>query len=99
MDLDRLIRSLKESLNKKGDDTNLRGLMLQICLSSLSRNYQSDEARDRYLGPIAVNAAFMGDASIFTKTVKQTARGFAKNYYIALGELISLQDPVLQEHE
>lgn len=99
-DLDRLLRRHEEHLKKKSDDANLRGLMLQICHSSLSRNYESDDARDLYLGPVAVHAAFMGDTSLFTETVKQIARGFEKEYYYALGELIDPQeDPVVQEHE
>lgn len=79
--LDRLMRRLEEHLQKKGEDTNLRGLMLQICNSSLSENHKSDNARDCYLGPIAVNAAFMRDAPLFSQTVKKTTRGFVNNYY------------------
>ncbi|KAL9628082.1 MAG: hypothetical protein Q9164_007397, partial [Protoblastenia rupestris] len=98
-DLDRLMRRLKERLEKKGDDMNLRGLVLEICHSSLTRNYESDEVRDLYMGPVAVIAAFMQDASLFTETVKQTARGFEKNYYYALGEVICLEDHAVLEHE
>lgn len=93
------MKKFEENINMKGDDTNLRGLSLQVCHNALFRNYKSDETKDLHLGPVAVNAAFMKDASLFTKVVKQTAKGFDERYYLALGELICLQDPVVQEHE
>lgn len=99
-DLHRLLIRLEEHLKKKSDDPKLPGLMLQICHNSLSRNYESEDARDLYLGPVAVNAASMGDPSLFTETVTQTAGAFEKKYYYALGELVDPQeDPVVQEHE
>ncbi|KAL9123997.1 MAG: hypothetical protein Q9217_006630, partial [Psora testacea] len=98
-DLNRLMRRLGEYIKTRGKDANLYGLLLQICHSSLSQKYESDEARDLYLGPVAVAAAFMRDASLFTKTVKSNTRSFEKDYYYALGELICLQDLVLNEHD
>lgn len=51
------------------------------------------------MGPVAVNAALLGDASLFTKIVKQTVGSFQKDCYCALGELICLQDLVVQERD
>ena len=96
--LDQLMGRLREII-KKDDDTKLRGLLLQICRSSLSQKYKSDEDRDLHLGPVAVNAAFLRDASLFTKVVKQIAGSFEKDCCCALGELICLQGLVVQEHE
>ena len=97
-DLEHLMTRLREII-KKDNDTELRGLLLQICHSSLSQTYKSNEDRDLYLGPVAVIAAFLRDASLFTKIVKQTAGSFEKDYYCALGELICLQGLAVQEHE
>ena len=96
--LDKLMGRLREII-EKDDDTKLRGLLLQICRSSLSSELKSEEDRDLYLGPVAVYAAFLGDASLFTKVVKQIARSFEKDCCCALGELICLQNLVVQEHE
>ena len=97
--LDWLMRRIEDHMKTKGENKNLCGLVLQICHSSLSRRYESDNARDLYLGPVAVHAALMRDASLFNKAVRLTARGFEKDYYCALGELICLQDLVVQENE
>ena len=90
-DLYRLTWKLREHI-KKDDATNLRGILLQVCRSSLSLKYRSDKERDLYLGPVAVNAVFLRDASLFSKVVRQITGRFQKDYYRALGELICLQD-------
>ena len=51
------------------------------------------------MGPVAVAAVFMRDASLFSKAVGLTARGFDKDSYSALGESICLQDHVVPENE
>lgn len=96
--LDQLMGRLRATIEKDNDPKS-RGLLLQICHSSLSRNYTSGKERDLYLGPVAVHAAFLGDASLFTKVVEQIEESFEKDYYCALGELICLQDLVVQEKE
>lgn len=96
--LDQLMGRLRET-TKKDDAKKLRGMLLQICRSSLSQTYKSDEARNLYLGPVAVNAAFLRDASLFAKVVEQIPGSLEKDCYRALGELICLQSLAVQEHE
>ncbi|KAL8938341.1 MAG: hypothetical protein Q9216_003942 [Gyalolechia sp. 2 TL-2023] len=61
--------------------------------------HEGRQDRDLYLGPAAVNAAFLEDVSLFSKTVKKAAGTFEKEYYCALGEFINIQKPVVQEHD
>ena len=95
----RLIDELIRRLKQERDEAFSRELLVQICQSSLSAQYGSDEEKDRFLGPIAVAAVQMCDASLFTKIVQQTSRGFDTNSYSMLGELICLEDPIVSENE
>lgn len=98
--IERLVNSiLKQCVEKKSDVPASTELLLQICHSSLSKKYESEEPKDHCLGPVAVAAVFMRDASIFAKVVEQTALGFHKNSYSKLGELICLQDLFVSEDE
>ncbi len=98
-DLKGLIARLKERMEMQNDDPTSQELLVQICQSALSAKYKGDEHKDLHLGPVAVTAVFMQDASLFTKTIEQTARGFDEDSYSALGELICLQDLVVSEDE
>lgn len=75
-DLKRLIARLKERMEMQNGDPTSQELLAQICHSVLSAKGVED--RDAYLGPIAVVAVFMKDASLFTKTIEQTGRASIK---------------------
>ena len=81
----------------QNDDPTSQELLAQICLGVLSAKGVED--RDLYLGPIAVTAVFIEDASLFNKTIEQTERGFDQESYSELGELICLQNLVVSEDE
>lgn len=98
--LKRLIKIVKIRLETKNGRPISQELLLQICrsaLSALTQNKHREE--DLYLGPVAVTAAFLRNASVFAETAKQTVSSFNEASYSALGELISLQDPVVSEDE
>ena len=78
--LDCLVGRLRETI-QSDDATQLRSMLLQLCLSCLSRNYESDEARSLYLGNVAVNAAFLREETLFTNVVEQISGSLAKNHY------------------
>ena len=98
-DLKRLIERLKERMEMQNDDPTSQELLLQVCQSALSAKYKSDEHKDLHLGPVAVTAVFLQNASLFSKIIEQTTRGFDEDSYSALGELICLQDLVVSEDE
>ncbi|KAL9005009.1 MAG: hypothetical protein Q9188_002190 [Gyalolechia gomerana] len=84
---------------KKAKDSRMRSLLLQICHGQLSQVHESEQNRDLYLGPIAVNAALLKEASLFGKTVRKIAGTLEEEYYCAFGELIDIQNPVVLEHD
>ena len=96
--LDKMMGRLRE-ITTNHDATNLRGMLLQICRSSLCQKYKSNEDRNLHLGPVAVTAAFLRDAPLFTKVVEQISGSCGKDCYRALGELICLQSLAVQEQE
>ena len=98
-DLKRLIERLKERMEMQNDDPTSQELLLQICQSALSTKYKGDEHKDLHLGPVAVTAVSLQEASLFTKTIEQTTWGFDEDSYSALGELICLQDLAVSEDE
>ncbi|KAL8686814.1 MAG: hypothetical protein Q9218_006846 [Villophora microphyllina] len=89
------LRGIVEAAN----DPDMRGLLLQACQSALARRDTSDEDRDLYLGPIAVNAAFLEDSSLFSTATTLLKGSFNKGDYSALGALICLQNLVVQEND
>ena len=96
--LDKMMGRLRE-ITTDHHATNLRGMLLQICEGSLCENYKSNEDRNLYLGPVAVTAAFLRDAPLFTKVVEQISGSCEKDCYRTLGELICLQNLGVQEQE
>ncbi|KAL8943294.1 MAG: hypothetical protein Q9211_001041 [Gyalolechia sp. 1 TL-2023] len=97
--LDHLMGRIRGAI-KGAENPKMRGLLLQICRISLSQEVsQGRKDEDLYLGPVAVSAAFLGDASLFSKTVKKITGTCGREHYCALGELIDIQNPVVQEHD
>ena len=96
--LEKMIGRLRE-FTTNHDATNLSALLLQICRSSLCQRYKSNEERNLYLGPVAVTAAFLRDAPLFTKVAEQISGSCEKKCYDELGGLICLQSPAVQEEE
>lgn len=96
-DLKRLINRLRQHMETQRDNPITRELLLQVCQSTLSARYESDEHKDHHLGSVAVAALILQDASLFTKAIEQSARGFDKDSYSTLGEIICLQDLVVSE--
>lgn len=93
----RLIERLKQRMKRVNDDPPSRELLLQICKNVLWAHYTSDKHQDLHLGPIAVTAVLLQEASLFAKTIERTTGGFDEASYAALGEIVCLQDLVVSE--
>ncbi|KAL9594089.1 MAG: hypothetical protein Q9219_007223 [cf. Caloplaca sp. 3 TL-2023] len=88
-----LITTLKENI----EANSMRGLLLQICQLVLGREYKS--GKDLYLGPVAVGAVYLKDSYLFSEAIMQLKGSLGGNYYSKLGQILDLQDLVVQEDE
>ncbi len=75
-------------------DSTLREVLRQLCRNILAAKAEegaSPKARDAALGPVAVVATFLGDASLFRVAADQTHEVWETGSYSALGKLVDLQ--------
>ncbi|KAL8861958.1 MAG: hypothetical protein Q9178_001828 [Gyalolechia marmorata] len=96
--LDSFTARLRGFIEQTGN-SNIRGLLLQVCQIILGQNHANNEDRDLHLGPVAVSAAFLRNPDLFNTTASQIKASFEKDYYPALGQLICFEDPIVQGYE
>ncbi|KAL8924487.1 MAG: hypothetical protein Q9172_002652 [Xanthocarpia lactea] len=73
--LDSFMARLRGFIEQTGN-SNIRGLLLQVCQIILGQKHANNEDRDLHLGPVAVSAAFLRNPDLFNATASQIKASF-----------------------
>jgi hypothetical protein len=93
-----LIWRLQKYFKKHQHDTDNQNLIVQACRRHLKENH-GEEEKDRFLGAIAVAAAWIADKSLFDAAVSEVEYGFSAKAFFKLGKLISFASSVISMKE
>lgn len=93
------LERLQQCFRIEDKDPFVRELIVQACKDGLRKSSREDNTKNLFLGSVAVAAIIIRDEGLFKRAVDALTHAFDENTSRVLGDIISLQTPVIPMEE